>query len=273
MIGEITKFGDTYATAYRLPEIDPDQDIGSADFGEYNVELPRGGLFDPLGSGPSRPGRKVIQVMGILNASSGSNLLSAAEDLYSMLGRKSKLWKENPYDSEKLWRYARLINIVAGTNVQSIPRNQQAMELFFEVAGPVWKSDSEKNLSGSLSTQYTNVEIENTGTAYVRDVEITVTASGSNITTVYFRYLSDDGDCYFYYSGTISPGQTLTIDTGQMTVLLGSSDAYDGFGFHSSHEIDGWLQIPPKSSDDLRIERVGGDSSSTYTVDYYEAYN
>lgn len=273
MIGEITRFGDAYASAYGLPTVDPDDDVGTGDVGEHNVILPRGGVFDPIGSGPAFVGARVITVGGVLDATTGAALRTKANHLYSMLGRRSKLWLEDPHSTDIFWRWARLINIDAGTNVHDIPRRQQPMALDFEVSSPTWKDQSETVLTGTLSTAtYTYVTMENVGTGYVRDMTISITGSGANITWLgLFQDLTPKS--YVYWEGVLAAGAILTIDTGRMIVTLGGANAYDGFHFHSAHRTNDWLRLSPASSNALRIERMGGDASTSYEIRYYEAYN
>lgn len=78
-----------------------------------------------------------------------------------------------------------------------------------------------------------------------------------------------DSTSGFSYAGTISGGQSATINAGTLDVLLGSADDYDKFT--QTGTIEPWLRILA-GANSIVLGRTGGNASAVAIVDFWEAW-
>jgi len=114
-------------------------------------------------------------------------------------------------------------------------------------------------------------EINNAGDAVQRDITITITAAGTDITVLGISNAEAGHVSDFHFTGTIAVGKSLVIDTEAWSVLNDGADAWDDLAFQGGHAIDGFLRFKG-GNNTINLHRTGGSNDSTYEFAFYDAF-
>lgn len=134
------------------------------------------------------------------------------------------------------------------------------VELVFETNRLGWRS-SVSTVTSILGTLIAPV----TGNMPVFNAVLEITATAT-ITSVAVR-IPETGVSW-KWTGTLSIGQTLTIDGENQTVRIGATDAYSGFVLASGHTSLNWLELGPGHNSVSAT--INGNNSATLT--WYDVF-
>lgn len=265
-----------------LPEYDAqrNQGTGAADmsvldsiggafdaFGD-RLRLPRKNRFDMRGKymGDKRylvdhDGNVIVDHAGnrIIAGSAANHLRGQVDALLSQIGRRGDLVRVRLDDeSVRQARQCRLLDVQFPQNHED-RTNQAELTCVFETERIGWRdADATVKTDGYVNGVAEYLAVHNDGAYPVEDAVLTVARTSGTITSVQVAAAGIE----ITWTGSIGAGQTLTIDAGRQTVLLGDTDAYSGFALGSGHTIDGWLTLTP-GANPLRITVVGGNADVT----------
>lgn len=275
----IKRFGDTWATAEELP-------IGAASLphgaGRNNsalLELPGGGSYN-YGRDEIIPEVRpqAITIRGQWNAGSLDEMITKAAKLNSLLGVRSKLWRDLGGNITH-WRWARCVG-VTGDIVHDQRLVHAEYQFEFELdAGPWNGADRTRTWTLASTTNPSTIICRNAGNAPVRDVKMTVTAGSADMTSsvsVSHRVVRDAVAVNGYTSwgvyGTIASGLALEIDNGEAEVLLDGVDNYANLIFDEGYQLTpDWFYLEP-GRNAFAFTWEGGGSGSTVLMEYYDGW-
>lgn len=266
-----------------LPCAAAEEPVGTAPSRSGLVTLP-GGYYDAYGSERAPREREIISRKAILHRSTPALLQAAYNELRAMRGVRSNLYMTQP-DGSVYWTTARLLKIVSPSGPDNIRHLELTMT--FELIEPVWHGertgsgwvldagevlDAGLTLDESdgvtvLNTSPKNVTVINGGNATVKNAVITVTAVGTDITSL---IIAKSGETQLVYSGTIAVGESLVIDCGAWSVENDGADDYANFDLGASHAIEEWLHLDP-GSNTITVTRTGG-ANSTIGFTFYDLW-
>ena len=259
----IDRFGAAYASAEELPRLDGRQPQGAGAVESSLVRLIGGQTFDWRGSGAALIPHERITIRGEWVASSAGGMKTKLADLKALRGTRSKLWRTSDGDSQK--RTARCLAVSSELRPGSPSWAEISME--FELDAEPWSGTARDNLT-ELEDNPQGILVANGGNAPVRNAIITVTAAGTNITslTIYVSGVSS-----FTWTGTLAVGKSLVIDCGASSVKNDGTDAYSGFSLNSGHTIPEWLRLEP-GNNTVYVQRTGGSTASTARFTYNDGW-
>ncbi len=242
-----------------------------------------GGVVDYAGSNQLYPDVATVALAGIYQGESGylirqdgailtdqsGNRLSVGtasnrlrvqlDELTAKVGQRGQLWRtlEN---GTRQWKYARLLR--AGYEAKVDERLQRAeIKMFFETWQPAWRTASLVTATGNANAP---LVASNGGNVTVLDAILAITASAT-ITRV---AIAGDG-ISLLWTGSLTSGQILRIDSGLRTVRIGSAtNAYSGFVIQAGHTANRWLELPPG----LNTLAVRTDAAATLSMTYYDQW-
>ncbi|MFA4973456.1 MAG: carbohydrate binding domain-containing protein [bacterium] len=278
----IRRFGDTWALAEELPLTDAAMPHGPGQGQSTRLVLP-GGLSYDWGRDDVPPPilPRDITIRGEWVADSLEEMQAKADALNALLGKRSKLWRDHGAGLSLQWIYARCVEVTGELS----PRDQQywaEYTLVFETdAGPWYGRDWTQ--THTLARTSTTIVCRNDGNAHVTAVTMTFDPGAVDITDlgVAHNVVEDSvavpGLTNWYWSGTISVGETLIVDSGDSTVTVGppGSDLTDGYQYMeitpSLHKVQEFVHLVP-GYNNFVISRTGGDATATVEVSYYEGW-
>lgn len=260
-----------------LPEAMPEDDLGVGPVASTLVDS-LAGVFDYYGSTRRYPKRQVINYTGIivgqgnthlvdevgddivdeagdfivLGADYAADLRDQTDSLKSRIGVYGQLIRRREEDNMDQFKYARLLDVRHTRTLRDVDRIAR-LALTFEATGRPWRKSTATTTEDTLSTGANAVDVTVDGVEPVTDAIVTITAT-SNITSV---TVAAGGDQKWSFTGTISAGDDLVIDTGAATVLNDGVDAYDDFALDATHTADAWLHLPSGTTT-LTVTITGG---------------
>jgi len=262
----ITQFGTA-----ALPTRGEDQDISPGPVRSSLVMLPGGEVYDTRGSGGATQAGQVLTVSGKLLAANGAALKTAYDLLRAFKGDYAKLYRTPDGGSANSeWVYARCLGVPTRRSVES--RLWLPVSLIFELQESYWHG-ADGSDSVTLTTTTVSAEITNAGNAEVRDIIITVTATGAAITQIDIKNLEVGYLSHIRYTNTIAIGQSLVINCGAKSVLNNSVEDFDGFHvITATHKVTGWLVLKPSADSTIEITRAGGGNANTCAFSFDHAW-
>lgn len=267
----LQRFGAVYATATALPVLGANQRIGPDPISLVNVILPGYGTFDPRGTGQASPSGYTVTAEGLYKAANEAALQVLVDAMQAWIGKRTKLWLLCA-DTTVRWRYARLLSAPLVHLARGHGRFQQPMVLTFELDGMLWYGSTINSDTVTLDASPKGAEINNAGNQVVRDIVITVTAKGSDITVFDIANAETGHVSNIRFSGTIAQDKELIIDLGvPPTVKNDGVDAWNDLDRISAHAIDELLRLC-SGNNTLALTRTGGDNTSTCKFDFYDGY-
>jgi len=251
-----------------LPTDNPQHDIGTDESITPDlVMLPGGGTFDPLGSARARGRPRIIIVKFDIRESSYSAVGTTFATWRAKRGVRGTLTRTLP-DGSTQTRTARCIRVDAqgvGGQALTLP-----VSVFFQALGDSWHGAFNSDTI-TLDATPKSAEINNGGNEICRDITITVTAKGSDITQLDIENEETGHISKIRYSGTIATDKGLVLTCGDMTCENDGVDDSDNISFLSGHTIPGWLRLKP-GDNTIKVIRTGGDNTSTAVFAFYDEY-
>lgn len=258
----------TYSTfiSTTLPTARPRPDVGTGPVRSGAILLPSGTIYDPSGEAQKRRGLYTVEYPCMVKKSTEAAAHTAYQALRALIGQYGKLYRKL-YDDSTQTLYCRLVDVRA----ERIPDHlfNQPLTLVWETRQEVWHGAL--NTDSSDFTTPVVPEINNAGDAIQRDVTITITAAGTDITVVGISNAETGHISDFHFTGTIAVGKSLIIDTGAWSVLNDGVDAWDDFAFQATHAIDSIIRFK-NGNNTITLHRTGGSNASTYEFKHYDAY-
>ena len=262
----ITRFG----VSGTLPTKGVDQQIGPGPVRSSLVRLPGGAVYDTRGADAASEAGQVISLSGIVSAASAAALKTAYDTIRAFKGDRDKLYRTPDGGSaNSQWMYARCID--APTRRVAENKLWVPVTLSFELQESYWHGAANSDTI-TLDASPKEGEVNNAGTALVRDIVITITANDTAITVVRIANLETGHISHIGYTGTIAIDKALVIDCGAKTVTNDGSDAFSGFSIYTAyHQVSEWLRL--KSGDNtIWVMRTGGANTATANFVFDDAW-
>ena len=194
--------------------------------------------------------------------SRAADLNGKVDDLKAQIGKWGVLWRKRLPDGQMTWKSCRLLQV---RNVETVADADvvSKVDSLFETMEVAWRSEDTVSHAVSVSAGVTNgLVIDNGGSLLVRDAVLTVACTSGTITSVTVTGVGID----LTWAGSIANGQTLTLDAGEQTVLIGTTDQYAGLTLNAGHTSDLWLPLTP-GTNVLMVGVVGGNATVTMEHD------
>ena len=197
-----------------------------------------GGAFDRYGTRKVLPQMRTISYTAGYSAATAATLRGSLDGLRAKIGTRGQLIRQRIDDSVQQWLYARLLSV----NGEWRNEGTRYLEVTcsWETAEPSWRTTSAISTDRSLSSGTQNLTPVVGGTAPSSDGLITVTTSGTitagTITCAALGVLIN-------WTGSLTAGNTLTIDCGLKTVKVNAADAYSWLSFGTAHTALDWLPL------------------------------
>lgn len=248
-----------------LPFYDPEPDLTQGP-----VESPLldsvGGVFDYYAGRQRLPRKQIIAIQGIymgeraylvdhegnrivdhagnylINGTAEGDLQARLESLTELLGKRGRLYREYLRDPSRLeWKQARLLQVTHQREQKNTPLMAK-VACVFETLMAAWRSQSATVTSLGAGSGNRALTVIVRGNAPVSDAILTITASAT-VTNIRVRHGDQGVD--WSWLGTLSSGQTLTIDGGAQTIRIGSANAYSNLVYNVGHRARGLLTLAP----------------------------
>jgi hypothetical protein len=203
----------------------------------------------------------------IVGHDSATDVRIKVEAIQSKIGVWGKLWRRWISDTTELqWKDARLINVPLPHSFED-GCQEANVTCMFETAMSSWRAETQSSNSVAVgSSAPAGLTVHNGGSMRVDDAIIQITAS-SAITSV--TIINVDAGISLAYTGTISAGQTLTIDCGLSTVIRSTtSNQYSGFALGAAHTARGWCPLAVGNN----IFTVTANAAGTATIRHYNQW-
>lgn len=188
-------------------------------------------------------------------------LRQQVDALRSRLGAVGSLWRLREDDGSLQWVTARLMSVGYDQRVED--RLSATLRSTFETLMAGWRSQAARTASVAYPAAARRLLIHNGGNLPVDDAILTITAS-STITSLTITMTGVD----LRWTGSLTAGQTLTIDCGRRTVVKAGASAYAGWSLGSGHTAAGWL--PLAVGDNLL--QVTGSGAGTVAATWYDQF-
>jgi len=192
---------DYWGTDRRLPRIQQIEMVGM-----YVGQTPY--LVDELGN-------FIVDELGnniVVGGDYITSLRNQTDDLKRKIGRRGYLVRQREDDSTLQQKRARLLTVEQKAQVDDVKR-VASIKAVFETLEPAWRDQSLTTASVSYAAGANALTCTVDGTEDITDAIIRLTAT-TNTSTVRVVYAGVD----WTYSGTITAGNVLVIDTGKLTV-------------------------------------------------------
>lgn len=183
----------------------------------------------------------------IVTHTAAVDLRVQVEALQRKIGHRASLWRRWTSDNTIMqWKTARLLRAPYPQNAED-GCTVAEMDAVFETSMAGWHGETQITASASVNSNTGALTVRNRGSMRIDDATIEMAASGSDITSVTITYPAAGID--LRYTGTITDGQTVTIDCGAGTVRNDSNvDKYSNFALGANHTARGWLPLEPGSN-------------------------
>lgn len=194
----------------------------------------------------------------------GEILRARIDDLKRLVGRRGTLYRLRDSDNVLQWIQARLLVV---DYVQTVANWDRVADVSatFETLMAAWREQTASSQVVSVVSGTNAVLIANDSDISIEDATLTLAAS-STITSL--TVTNTASGVNWTWTGTLSSGQSLTVDAGALTVRRGSTDVYSGFVLNSGHTARGWLTLA--QGDNMLYATV--DGSGTLTISYYRQW-
>jgi len=250
----------------RLPDRMTEDDLGAPPANGTIVDS-LGGGFNYLGNNRYYPKRHPINYRGmyvaaqntylvdeagnyivdeagnyIITANAATILRSQIDDIKAQHGKWAALVRRREDDSVEQYKYARLLNVQHVRTLSDTNRIAR-VDLQFEAEGKPWRSTFGSNVFASLSANmWSTVAVTPSGAEDIRDAVFTLTATGS--LTAFAIAMTGDPTYYLFFTGGLTSGQTVEIDTGAYTVKKNGVDSYADFRLGEGiHTAPDWMLL------------------------------
>lgn len=205
------------------------------------ISLPGGRVFDPLGDDTAyRPSAQITATV-LLVSSTPATLLSDFQAWQAKVGTVGDLTRTDYLGNNQQLK-ARLLSASVTRNTSNI--NFVPMTLVFQVVTFPWEGTSNvlapthATVSGTpVATTITN----NGNVTQRRRIQISFTPSFATMTSVTIQNTTTGHQ--FTYTGTVTPGNSVMIDTADRSVL--NNGVADYAHFTPSGSFEDWFAVAP----------------------------
>lgn len=200
----------------------------------------------------------------IIAGSATAMLRAAVDAIKAQQGQRGPLWRRRD-DGALQWARARLLRVDYPRTVEDAGRVAH-VDCTFETLDAGWRAATATTTAASVSAGATaGLVVPNAGIVSVPDAVFSAAATSGTVTSVRVQGQGID----WTWTGSLTTGQTLTVDAGAQTVRRGSADAYGGFARASGHTAAGWLPLAP--GDNVLLVTVAGGNANI-TVTHYDQF-
>lgn len=266
-----------------LPPLNPKHDLDTVQAKNTIVRTARL-AFDTAGSAQAELNLpQTIRYSGFIVEDSLADLRTAVDALRALSRKRALLWRRSVDNSEVQSCYARYSASTVQRTFES-PRTYETQIQFLQLTPWVghdhttWVLDEGDYLDMALyldddgyrytltTSPYAAV-ISNGGNRATNNVRLAVTAGSASITSITFAC----GDAEFTYSGTVTTGHILIIDSGSQSVTNYLTADYANFALTSNHIIEDWLVFEP-GDNTLTITKTGGSTDSGLSIELQDGW-
>lgn len=280
----LSHFGDL-----AIPLLEAVQQIGTPVLPAEAVNLPSGGAYRLHGSDRRPRPMHVLRASGEVDGEDWGDVAVDFDALRAAVGTYGQLWRTDKDTQNRQWAYAELLGVEADNTADYVL--YQPVSLQFAVYNPVWNGnrhgvgwvlDSGILLDtgyvlDDIAEQYTLTDLvttlspalSNAGNLPTSNVTITVTAAGTALTSI--TLLVNEATAYEHtlvWTGSVTVGQALVINSGARSVKNNTVDAYATFTAPTT-QAD-WFTLQP-GTNTVKVTRVGG-AGSTILFNYSDAH-
>jgi hypothetical protein len=275
MTYKLEKFGTTNLPIYR-----PTTPIGTGGSNAPVLDLPGGGVWDPLGSEDARRKSTTIRYKGALVESTATALDTAYKAWEALRGTADILYRRRA-DTTMEWCQARLVQVDGSRGAENLLH--QDFSLTWQMISDSWYShihdggwllDAGYYLDAGLyldSADFTftldaspkSCTVTNGGNVLVENCVITVTCGVTAAITALTieRAVGGVTQEKWAWAGTIATSKALVIDVGTWSVLNDGVDAF-AITLDATHKSDVWLKLLP-GANTITVTLTGGSTNST----------
>ena len=229
MAYRLYRFGATQL----LPFGDSQDDVAGGDVQSDGVEVAGGVTHYAYGDAIIPLRRHTINHTGIYSVDVRTNV----DGLAGLLGQRLQLWRMREVDSSLQWKYARLTSFRWRRSVDQSLHAEVDCE--FQAEGN-WKTVSTSLFTRTGTGTRT---VTNGGTAHVWNGSFYFTAASTATQT--FTSVQADAGVNWTWSGLMTSGHQLRVDSGAWAVTNNGVDAYGAFTINSGHSGQRLLVYPP----------------------------
>ena len=274
----LTQFG-----TYVFPLFNKHDIVSTGDTGGTLLRLPGGGAYDAYGTDPAPEGIREVSTEFEIIESTITAVQTARDQIRARAGLWRKLWAHYPDGSDR-WAWARMSKVKMERRRDYL--FYQPVGWTFEIKDPGWNGtghgaawylDAGQYLDAGLYLDMDNTitldgspksaTITNGGNRTVTATIVPFTAAGNAISGIRFVC----GSCDWTFSGSVSAGKTLTIDTGTRSVRNDGADAYSLFTLNAGHTVADWLQLAP-GANSVTITYTCAGAATALNVTYYDGW-
>lgn len=194
-----------------------------------------------------------------------ADLHGKTDDLKAKIGVLGQLWRQRIADGVLTWKRCRLLQVEHTEDVENANVVSE-VQTTFETKDVGWRSAAAVTTSVSATAGITNaLNVPNAGSMPARNATLRVARTSGTITAVQVTGTGID----FTWTGSIGASQTLVINTEDETVLIGTTDQYNGFVLNAGHTSDVWLPLPTGTVT-LLVTLTGGNGN--VSVEHYNQW-
>ena len=139
------------------------------------------------------------------------------------------------------------------------------------VLSMIWEAEGYWKATSTTTTARTSTGLltpNNQGSGYDFAPVITWASTFTGTNTIRIQQSSLGID--WQWSGSMTSGNTLTVDCGAFTVDNNGSDAYSGMTFNSGHTSSWWMYVPSGSGNAYTFTLTAG--TGTFTIVHYDTW-
>jgi hypothetical protein len=255
-----------------LPAYAPEHDLGTDESLSAYVPVPWAPAYNVLGSEQAQGKPREIAVRCMAVNGTETTLQTTLDSVRALRGKYGAL-SIALADGTSRTRNARCERIEHPRRAGE--KRYHNLTLYFQCDGSGWQGAQHAGTGDyivTLNTSPKSMEISNGGNDIVRDLTVTVKAGGANITAVTIANAETGHVSSLTYTGTVTAGQSLVIDTGAWTVKNNGADAWGGVTFGGTHAIREMLRLAP-GANTINVTLTGGSTDSTVAFAFYDLWS
>lgn len=209
-----------------LPLGDPQDDVAGAEVPSDAVAVAGGSVHYAYGASSIIPVRRhTINHRGIYS----SDVENSVDEILAMVGQRAQLWRIRASDSSLQWKYAKLLS---GRWQRDKEQSQHAVvDLKFDAKGN-WRESGYSSANRTGTGSVTVGSTDGDAWCFFGNV-MRYTASSTGTHTL--RVQNTPRVIDWQWSGTMTSGHVLVVDSDTWTVTNNGADAYSGFTINAGH--------------------------------------
>lgn len=259
----LLRFGE-----YSLPLDNPTTPVGPPLAHAPITQLPRGMMFDELGSSQAEPQLPFdLNYSALLRADHHLDLEELLHQWRGLTGARAALYRRT-YGEQ--WAWARLLEVRAER--EAAHWLEMPVEFLFQVQSSWYGVKRDVDAANIATASPKSFTMPNVGNLPVTDILFRFTVGGSSTPSVSNVSVYRSGYSEINYTEPLTNGQYVEIDFGARSVKKGAADDYDNF---TATDYDGehWLKIPAGGGTVFVAWTVAsGTVTPSVTFDYYDRW-